>query len=235
MVRSAAAQGAPLLGVLPRSGVGEATDYKKCISEQQLLQEARKGNRAVRKRARCDEHAAELHALAAADAALGRMTAPVPAGAEDGEGRVLTPRFAVVQGCKADGTPRVRSIDDCTASRINRATQPQENMRHNTVDALFEVAKGISQARGNARLQQRRECAARAQDGAREIGFYKADIDAAFRRVAIRPDHRAYAWVAYTVDGVQMTSQHLAMPFGAGARMSCLRRARAARRVRLAK
>ena len=52
---------------------------------------------------------------------------------------------------------------------------------------------------GGARPQRRRECAARKQDGAREIGFYKADIDAAFRRVAIRPDHHAYAWVAYTV------------------------------------
>ena len=133
------------MGVLPRSGIGEAMEFKKCISEQQLLEEARKGNRAVRKRARGDEHAAELHALAMADALLGRMTAPVPADAEDDEGRVLTPRFAVVQGCKADGTPRVRSIDDCTASRINRATQPQEKMRHNTVDALFEVAKCISQ------------------------------------------------------------------------------------------
>ena len=133
------------MGVLPRSGIGEAMEFKKCISEQQLLEEARKGNRAVRKRARGDEHAAELHALAMADALLGRMTATVPADAGKDEGRVLTPRFAVVRGCKADGTPRVRSIDDCTASRINRATQPQEKMRHNTVDALFEVAKRISQ------------------------------------------------------------------------------------------
>ena len=223
------------MGVLPRSGIGEAMEFKKCISEQQLLEEARKGNRAVRKRARGDEHAAELHALAMADALLGRMTAPVPADAGNDEGRVLTPRFAVVQGCEADGTPRVRSIDDCTASRINRATQPQEKMRHNTVDALFEVAKRISQVLGDARPQRRCECAVREQDGAREIGFYKADIDAAFRRVAIRPDHRAYAWVAYTVGEEKMISQHLAMPFGAGARMLCLRRARVARRVRWAK
>ena len=88
---------------------------------------------------------------------------------------------------------------------------------------------------GDSRPQRRRECAVRAQDGAREIGFYKADIDAAFRRVAIRPDHRAYAWVAYTGGEEKMISQHLAMPFGAGARMSCLRRARGARRVRWAK
>ena len=45
--------------------------------------------------------------------------------------------------------------------------------------------------------------------------LFKADIDAAFRRVAIRPDHRWAAGFAYYHDGQVWSSQHFATPFGA--------------------
>ena len=49
----------------------------------------------------------------------------------------------------------------------------------------------------------------------RSVQFWKADIDAAYRRVPIQPDHRWAAGVAFKHRGVIYTSTHFAFPFGA--------------------
>ena len=48
-----------------------------------------------------------------------------------------------------------------------------------------------------------------------EPGLWKADIDGAFRRIPVRPEHRWATAVAYMYRGVPMTSTHNGMPFGA--------------------
>ena len=45
----------------------------------------------------------------------------------------------------------------------------------------------------------------------------KADIDSAFRRVPVRPDHRWAAAVAWQYRGEAWISTHIGMPFGAAA------------------
>ena len=45
--------------------------------------------------------------------------------------------------------------------------------------------------------------------------LWKADIDAAFRRVPLMRSHAWAAGVAYVVDGRPLVSFHHAMPFGA--------------------
>ena len=72
------------------------------------------------------------------------------------------------------------------------------------------------------------------QEGERPVQFYKADIDAAFRRAArslgqaaavvartrgrrvpLRPAHRKFAWVIYRLGAMLMTAMHFSIPFGA--------------------
>ena len=45
--------------------------------------------------------------------------------------------------------------------------------------------------------------------------LFKADVDSAFRRIPIAPEHRWAAGVAFKVNGQVHKSEHWAMPFGA--------------------
>ena len=69
--------------------------------------------------------------------------------------------------------------------------------------------------------------------------LYKGDIDAAFRRVPILPEHRKYANVIFAVRGEIITAQHLTMMFGSVAsvmawhRIACLLRAIGRRLLKL--
>ena len=49
------------------------------------------------------------------------------------------------------------------------------------------------------------------------LRLFKADINAAYRRVPIAPAHRQFGQVAWKIGGNVFTSQHLSMPFGAKA------------------
>ena len=77
-------------------------------------------------RCKADEHAKELLKTILADGKLGRMTAPVRASAEACKDKILSPRFAVEQGLKPDGSLKIRPIDDFTASGCNAHTIPAE-------------------------------------------------------------------------------------------------------------
>ena len=61
---------------------------------------------------RMDQQTNALHDLTLEDARLGRMSWPRQLAQEDFEHYVLSSRFGIVQGVKADGQPKVRSIDD---------------------------------------------------------------------------------------------------------------------------
>ena len=58
----------------------------------------------------------------------------------------LSPRFAVVQGKKPDGTPKVRPIDDLTRSGCNAATETAEKLSYESLDALLAPLRALEKA-----------------------------------------------------------------------------------------
>ena len=92
----------------------------------------------------------------------------------------------VLPGLHADGTEKVRPIDNMSASLINAATEPTEKLRH-----VCLRAAGL----GCVRICQMCECFARCDtldslwESAKtmhhktktSLGFFKVDVDAAYR------------------------------------------------------
>ena len=165
-----------------------------------------------------DVNATALHKIALSDAELGRMTAPCRVSDMDLSELRLVPRFAVVQGVLADGSPKIRAVDHFSWSvvtspsvkrkrtrkemkddSVNGHTGMQERVRHDHLDDLARAMRECWHAFGEA------------------PGVWKADVDAAFRRIPVRPIHRWAAGVAYVADGDVWVSRHCGMPFGATA------------------
>lgn len=179
----------------------------------------------------CDE---ALHEGALADASAGRLTTPRRLSPDDvPPDAAVIPRFGVEQGTRPDGTAKVprrppaplirgppparqvRAVDDCSAAHLNKGTEPQERMKHDTVDALFDACRKLARRVSRAPTP-RALCPVQAPLGPLEL--FKADIDSAFRRIPLRPEHRRFAWVIYCFAGVTWGAQHVALPFGAGPR-----------------
>eukprot|EP00959_Pyramimonas_sp_CCMP1952_P014864 314616-Pyramimonas_sp.AAC.1 len=108
----------------------------------------------------CDE---ALHEGALADASAGRLTTPRRLSPDDvPPDAAVIPRFGVEQGTRPDGTAKVprrppaplirgppparqvRAVDDCSAAHLNKGTEPQERMKHDTVDALFDACRKLA-------------------------------------------------------------------------------------------
>ena len=48
------------------------------------------------------------------------------------------------------------------------------------------------------------------------MAIWKADIDSAFRRLPLKPEHRDLAWAVWRMDKTHMAvAKHFSMPFGA--------------------
>ena len=103
-----------------------------------------------------------------------------------------------VSGVKADGSIKVRAVDNFTESMCNPCTKPTEKLRNDTLDLFFEVLRMLSKKLGVAV----------------PLRMFKADIDAAFRRVPLLPEHRRFAYVAFLVERRTVIAGHAAMPFG---------------------
>ena len=138
------------------------------------------------------------------------MTEPRPLALEDLVDASLSPRFGVEQGspsCRViwwclhscvrvalrlqpDGSCKIRPIDDMSASMINAATCAAEKCSCDTLDVFFASMRRLEQlVKGPKQL-------------------WKADIDAAFRRIPIQPNHRQYAQVVLQVGDVVYTSAY---------------------------
>ena len=210
------AQGAPLTGELENTGIGAPKDECSDVPLADPLDGERHAQRVTTRRApaplcpyprapgaaqrnrrciarlRADEHEDALWQALLDDVERGRMTAPVPAESLDLGSVVLTPRFSVAQG------PKIRPVDDATASELNGCTRCAEKMRHDTIDLLVEAA----------RLE-------RAAHGPALPHFWKADVDAAFRRIPLQPSSAHLAHVAFLREGEPMTARHRSVFFGA--------------------
>ena len=139
-----------------------------------------------------------------ADAALGRMTQPVPIESFDSQRTLLHPRFANVKH-KEEGPPKVRSVDHMSwsafgerkAGSVNGHTAPNEKLGHDSLDAFADlIAQFI-------------------EDVGVIPGLMKADISSAFRRIPICPEHRWAAGIAFKQGDTVWCSQHLSCMFGA--------------------
>jgi hypothetical protein len=79
---------------------------------------------------------------------------------------VIAKRFGIDQGEK------VRSVDDESRAYVNWATGVSEKLKYDGIDLLLKIAAWYQSVLG------------------RLPSLLKADIDSAFRRIAINPDHR---------------------------------------------
>ena len=208
--------GAPLYGMLARSGIGVHVECPGVPEvEEAMMAHCLQRNTQLIASLREDTFAAELMELTRKDAQLGRMTVPVPVEQCDLSEVLLVPRFGVDQGIQADGTVKIRAVDnfswspppdDCPSRRtkkevkvdsINGHCGAQEKLSHDHLDDL---------ARAMAVFLEQTDCVP---------ALWKADIDAAFRRVPLKPAHRWAAGVAFYHEGVVWVSWHNAAPFGA--------------------
>ena len=91
----------------------------------------------------------------------------------------------------------MRSVDHMTQSQVNASTVMMEKMGHDTLDVLIEIMRSMM------------------VDSTDALSMYKADIDSAYRRIPLRPEHRCYATIAFKHKSMVLLLQHMATPFGA--------------------
>ena len=144
-----------------------------------------------------DPHAAELLEQTKADARMGRISEPLAISTINTQEVAIASRFSVEQGVKSDGSRKIRAVDDESAAGINPACAPRERLRLDGLDKLIALVRYFVVGIG---------CIP---------AMFKADIDAAYRRIPIRPSHRWAAFVAFGTDEAIIIAQHFCMMFGA--------------------
>ena len=131
---------------------------------------------------------------------------------EDGKARfrnldvdscVLTARFPIVQGEK-DGMPKIRCIDDFTASAVNGAVVHSERTCPDTLDTLVALVRHAAAGKQHIAMRWRKD-----------------DFWHAFKTLPICSGHlplAATAWPEAVADGKAL--QLLCLPFGSSASVS---------------
>ena len=179
-----------MIGELKRSGIGEPLQLDNVKSMAALKETCLVSNTSLLKQVKDQEHSHELLASARRDAELGRMTFPTKVQECDLRKVLLRPRFGVPQQ-KPDGSVKVRAVDHFSwaatrggkADSVNGCTGVSEKLRHDTLDTLAQAMTRFVEFVGSI------------------PGLLKADIDAAYRRVPVKPDHRWACGVAFSVEG----------------------------------
>ena len=88
------------------------------------------------------------------------------------------------------------------ANSINGYTWPQEKMRPDTLDKFIGVLKkSVAVAGCLPGLWKVESCVSERIFSACSITECKADIDAAFRRIPVKPAHRWTSGIAFKVNG----------------------------------
>ena len=190
--------GAPILGQLERSGVGDAIEAPPVQDHEWLKQDAARRNKVLLGKLKEDVHADRLLELSRADAELGRMSQPVTVESCDLSSMLLHPRFGVAQE-RPGGEVKVRAVDHFSwsaghegkAESVNGHVAPGEKMTHDTLDTLAQVMSEFFDRVGEV------------------PGLLKADIDAAFRRIPIMPGQSWACGVAFLVAGLVQSFRFL--------------------------
>ena len=198
-------RGAKMVGPLHRSGVGRPTQGN-AMSEWQAVNDPDKlkgniesSNKRLKRTLKEDQHHEKLLGLVKTDWGLDRMTEPVIGGSELLSGVLVHPRFAVEQ-TKTDGSLKYRAVDNLSwaAEPVNAAKDagrshkfatklnsvnghvfPTEKMKHESIDMMVDLLKTHVKKHKKA------------------PHLWKADIDAAFRRVSLHSAPELYIIHAY--------------------------------------
>ena len=190
-------EGARISGDLPASGHGRAIPRKTKGYEDAstLLSSALDRNTALLASLKPDAHAIEILEQTSAESRTGRISAPVSVSSINLSRVILSPRFAVEQQ-RPGGKTKLRLVDDLSRSGINSSCRPAEKLRTEGIDHLFAVAQLFHRASG------------------RVPALFKADIDAAYRRIPLAPCDQWAAWVVFLHRGEALAACHRAIPFG---------------------
>ena len=201
-------EGAPLVGDLYFSGRA-GSEAVAADATEKLIKGRHSWNASLQKSIKHSDlgtggrsqTAQALLDLTKMDADLGRMTNPKVCSGDD-EGCLFSKRFCLEQGTRPDGTAKLRPCDDATASWVNWYAQLLEKLRLENLSDLHQLAMLVHREFRKAGV-----CAV-------VLEVLKADVDSAFRRVPILPEHRKLAAVLFAVGNELFSSTHLALPFG---------------------
>lgn len=189
-------RGAKMVGPLHRSGVGDPIK-KDTMSEWQvdndpndLKGNIESSNKKLRQTLKEDQHHKKLLGQVKTDWGLNRMTEPIIVDCELPDDTLFHPRFAVEQ-TKTDGSLKYRAVDNLSwaakpvkaardagrshkfATKLNSVNGhvfPSEKMKHESIDMMVDLLKTHVKKHKKA------------------PHLWKADIDAAFRRVSVLRD-----------------------------------------------
>ena len=188
--------GGPIAGTLAQPVGTEPKDFPAPTSPEALADGCEQRNQKLLDSLTDDPHSDFLLQQTLDDVAAGRMTAPTAQHETGLKGRVVSRRFSREQGTRKDGTLKLRAIDDETACGTNATTQPTARLCCDGADVLATLALLFAQLTGEA------------------PGFWKADVDKAYRRIPVAPSHRWLLWVCFSHKGQRWLARHNAMPFG---------------------
>ena len=190
-------KGAQIVGTLPCIG-NEKCKSTATISVEELFASCLQRNMATLAAVRQDENADILSDEIRKDSEQGRMMGLCDVESQDLGKILLAKRFSVEQ-IREDGTRKVRAIDDETSSGANLCTEGGDKISCQSLDALVQMIKQLGFRSG----------------GFKKLSLWKADINAAYRRIPIREEDRWMAWVALRVQGQTKIARHNAAMFGA--------------------
>jgi hypothetical protein len=189
-------EGGDVVGDLVDSGCGKPAEFRAACSVEALKAECGVNNRKLLASLKQDEFACELMDEMYAEAAIGRVTYPVPIKHVDLECSVIARRFAIPKASGEDGEVTVRCVDDETACGTNPCVKPAEKLKCDGIDSLVALLVILKKF------------------GCGELSLWKADIKAAYRRIPVKPEQRWLLWVALIYEGEIVAARHNAMPFG---------------------
>ena len=151
------------VGILAEAGNGRRIEAELSQDPSILVKQRVELNQCVLKRLEEDKWAEELWQMCADDAAEERMTYPEMLTSKIAVDTNLVPRFCVEQGThissralqrgptchcssfvpgwKADGSTKLRAIDDFSCSQANMCTTASEKLRCDTLDTLLQVLR----------------------------------------------------------------------------------------------
>ena len=143
-----------------------------------------------------DPRSKDLVGMCSSECKLGRMSRPVKPSELNLSAVTLSPRFCIEQGTRADGSVKLRAIDDMTRSGLNAITWASEKLQYEAFDAMLGCIREAHACHGP------------------KLRLWKADVDSAYRRVPVEESSQNDAWIVFMRNNQPVAARHFALPFG---------------------
>ena len=180
--------GSPLLGPLPAAACSEPFEYAKEVPVWSLRQTDKCRNEELLASLKMDEHADFLAEQTMKDHKIGNEL--------NLSELLLGRRFSRRQGLTKEGTIKLRAVDDKSADGTNGLARPTATPKMDGIDALVKCT---------LLLKKITQC---------NVASWKTDIDAAYRRVPVRPEDHWAAWITFLHEGQPVAARHKALMSG---------------------